>query len=246
MAQIFTVNLPTERVYRSPAPQSEIAEIREMFEEIGMRYMVYQPTPYYEAVKRVMDVLIAGLFIVLVMSWLFPIVALLIKLSSKGPILFVQKRTGKRGASFSCLKFRTMVVNDDADTRQATDKDDRITWVGRFLRATHIDETPQFFNVLRGDMSIIGPRPHMLFHTRFYGQAIPYYHLRHEVLPGMTGMAQIKGYVGEINAERELRKRIQWDIYYLKNRSVGLDIAILFTTIAQVFIKGFQIIGTKY
>lgn len=245
MAQIFTINLPSDRPQRIPAPQSEIAEIREMFEEIGQRYMVYQPAPYYETLKRTMDIIVASLFILLVMSWLLPLVAIFIKLTSRGPIFFVQKRTGKRGADFDCLKFRTMYVNDEADTKQATANDKRITLAGKFLRATHLDETPQFFNVLRGDMSIIGPRPHMLYHTRFYAQSIPYYHLRHEVLPGMTGMAQIKGYIGEINAERELRKRVQWDIYYLKNRSVSLDIQILLTTFGQVFVKGFQLIGNK-
>ena len=141
---------------------------------------------------------------------------------------------------FDCFKFRTMYVNDEADTKQATSNDKRITLVGKFLRLTHLDETPQFFNVLLGDMSIVGPRPHMLYHTRYYAQTIPYYNLRHEAVPGMTGMAQIKGYIGEINMERELRKRIQWDIYYLKNRSIWLDITIVFTTFAQVIVKGVQ------
>jgi putative colanic acid biosynthesis UDP-glucose lipid carrier transferase len=241
MTQIYPISLPTQRIQRPPAPQSEIAEIREMFEEIGHRYMVYQPASYYEAFKRITDVVLSAVFLMFLMSWLLPIVALLIKIGSKGPVFFVQKRTGKRGVDFSCLKFRTMYVNDEADTRQATNGDARITWIGRLLRLTHIDETPQFFNVLRGEMSIVGPRPHMLYHTRFYAQAIPYYNLRHEVKPGMTGMAQIKGYIGEINAERELRKRVQWDVYYLKNRSVWLDIRIFMTTIGQVFIKGFQL-----
>lgn len=200
--------------------------------------MVYQPPAYYSALKRAMDVTISMTFILLVMSWLYPIVALLIKLTSKGPVFFIQKRTGYKGMEFDCFKFRTMYVNDDADTKQATSNDKRITPVGKFLRLTHMDETPQFFNVLLGDMSIVGPRPHMLYHTRYYAQFIPYYNLRHEAVPGMTGMAQIKGYIGEINLERELRKRVQWDVYYLKNRSVWLDISIVFTTFAQVIVKG--------
>ncbi len=216
-----------------------------MFSEINQRYMVYQPSAYYYTVKRIMDVMIAMTFITLIMSWLYPIVAMLIKLTSRGPVFFIQKRTGKRGEEFDCFKFRTMYINEDADTRQATHGDKRITLIGKFLRLTHIDETPQFLNVLLGDMSIIGPRPHMLYHTRYYAKRIPYYNLRHEAQPGMTGMAQIKGYIGETNMERELRKRVQWDIYYLKNRSIWLDIKILFTTVGQVFYKGLNIFSKK-
>lgn len=223
--------------FRVNVPQTETTEIREMFREMNQRYMVYDPPAYYHMVKRGMDMVVAGIFLVLVMSWLFPLIALFIKLTSKGPVFFIQKRTGHKGKTFRCFKFRTMYVNADADKKQATANDKRITPVGKFLRMTHLDETAQFINVLRGDMSIIGPRPHMLYHTRYYGQFIPYYNLRHEATPGMTGMAQIKGYIGEINMERELRKRVQWDVYYLKNRSIGLDIKILFSTFAQVVAK---------
>ena len=240
MEQSFVIKLPHTQPSRSAAPQSEITEMREMFREINHRYMVYQPSPYYAAVKRVMDILISMTFILLVMSWLYPIIALLIKLSSKGPVFFIQKRTGYKGIEFDCFKFRTMRVNADADLKQATANDKRITKVGKFLRATHLDETAQFFNVLLGDMSIVGPRPHMLYHTRYYSQFIPYYNLRHEAIPGMTGMAQIKGFIGEINVERELRKRIQWDVYYLKHRSISRDIIIIFSTFFQVFAKTFS------
>lgn len=239
MEHPFVVKLPTSQPSRPAAPQSDITEIREMFREINHRYMVYQPSPYYAVVKRVMDIVISMTFILLVMSWLYPIVALLIKLTSKGPVFFIQKRTGYKGIEFDCFKFRTMYVNADADTKQATSNDKRITPIGKFLRLTHLDETPQFFNVLLGDMSIVGPRPHMLYHTRHYAQFIPYYNLRHEAVPGMTGMAQIKGYIGEINIERELRKRIQWDVYYLKHRSIMMDISIIFSTFGQVFAKAF-------
>ncbi len=245
MEQPFVIKLPTKQTIKQASPQSDIAEIREMFREINHRYMVYQPPAYYAAIKRAMDIAISMIFIILVMSWIFPIVALLIKLTSKGPVFFIQKRTGYKGADFDCLKFRTMYVNADADTKQATSNDKRITPVGKFLRLTHLDETPQFFNVLLGDMSIVGPRPHMLYHTTYYSQFIPYYNLRHEVVPGMTGMAQIKGYIGEISIERELRKRVQWDVYYLKNRSIWLDISIIFTTFAQVIVKGIQGIFKK-
>lgn len=245
MEHPFAIKIPVTQPTRQQAPQSDVAEMREMFREISHRYMVYQPASYYAPVKRAMDIAVSMTFLLLVMSWVYPLVALLIKLTSKGPVFFIQKRTGHKGVEFDCFKFRTMYVNADADTKQATTGDKRITPVGKFLRLTHLDETPQFFNVLLGDMSIVGPRPHMLYHTRHYSQFIPYYNLRHEAVPGMTGMAQIKGFIGEINAERELRKRVQWDIYYLKNRSVWLDIVIIFTTFAQVIGKGIEGIFKK-
>ncbi|MBN9484496.1 MAG: hypothetical protein BGO70_03895 [Bacteroidetes bacterium 43-93] len=237
MEQPFVIKFQAAPKLRQAEPQTEVAELREMFREINHRYMVYQPSSYYAFVKRAMDIMVSLTFIALVMSWVYPIVALLIKLTSKGPVFFIQKRTGYKGIEFDCFKFRTMYINADADTKQATTGDKRITTVGKFLRLTHLDETPQFFNVLLGDMSIVGPRPHMLYHTHYYAQFIPYYNLRHEAVPGMTGMAQIKGYIGEITVERELRKRVQWDVYYLKNRSIGLDIKIIFTTFAQVIGK---------
>ena len=168
MEQPFVIKLPLTQPSKATAQQSDINEIREMFREINHRYMVYQPSPYYAAVKRVMDIFISMTFILLVMSWVYPIVALLIKLTSRGPVFFIQKRTGYKGIEFDCFKFRTMYVNADADTKQATSNDKRITPVGKFLRATHLDETAQFLNVLMGDMSIVGTRPHMLYHTRHY------------------------------------------------------------------------------
>jgi putative colanic acid biosynthesis UDP-glucose lipid carrier transferase len=246
MEQPIIINFPGEREIKRNTPSpSDITEMREMFQEMDQRYIIYQPSSYYYTIKRIMDIAIALVFIILIMSWLYPIVALLIKLTSKGPVFFIQKRTGYKGMEFDCLKFRTMYVNDDAHIKQASSNDSRITFIGKLLRLTHLDETPQFFNVLKGDMSIIGPRPHMLYHTDYYSQRIPYYNLRHEVQPGMTGMAQIKGYIGEINIERELRKRIQWDIYYLKNRSIGLDIKIFFITTGHVFLKFLNIFSKK-
>ncbi len=246
MEQPVVINFPVEREIRqNTPPPSDINEMREMFHEMSQRYIVYQPSSYYYSIKRTMDIIISIMFILLVMSWLYPIIALLIKLTSKGPVLFIQKRTGYKGVEFDCLKFRTMYVNDDAHTKQASSNDSRITFIGKLLRLTHLDETPQFFNVLLGDMSLIGPRPHMLFHTAYYSQRIPYYNLRHEAQPGMTGMAQIKGYIGEINMERELRKRIQWDIYYLKNRSIWLDLKIFMITIGHVFLKILHVFSKK-
>jgi lipopolysaccharide/colanic/teichoic acid biosynthesis glycosyltransferase len=218
-----------------------MAELREMFGEINQRYLVDDPSGFYLTTKRIFDIAVSFVFIVAVLSWLYPIIALLIKLTSKGPVLFIQERTGYLGLEFDCYKFRTMYVNSEADTLQATDRDKRITPIGHFLRMSHMDELPQLFNVLLGDMSIVGPRPHMLYHTRYYAKSIPYYNLRHNAVPGMTGMAQIKGYIGEIAVERELRKRIQWDIYYLKNRNGWLDFKIFFITIGQVIGKALHI-----
>lgn len=242
---IFKIPSAPDRTGKLVPVHSDTAEIREMFREISQRYMVYQQPSFYFRTKRIMDITLSMTFVVLIMSWLLPIVALLIKLTSRGPVFFIQKRTGHKGIEFDCFKFRTMYVNKDADVKQATANDKRITPVGKFLRLTHLDETPQLFNVLLGDMSVVGPRPHMLYHTRHYAQTIPYYNLRHEAIPGMTGMAQIKGYLGEITIDRELRKRIQWDIYYLKNRSVGMDIKILVITVLQVFQKAFSVFGKK-
>ena len=205
-------------------------------------YLDHKPSSLYFITKRAMDVVISSVFILGIMSWLTPVLAILIKLSSKGPVFFVQKRTGLYGAEFNCFKFRTMFVNDDADVMQVSINDKRITGIGKFLRITHLDETAQFINVLLGDMSIVGPRPHMLYHTKNYSEWVPYYNLRLEVKPGMTGMAQIKDYIGEINGERELRKRIQWDIYYLKHRSIALDFGILFSTAGKVVAKCYQLV----
>jgi len=246
MEQQIFFNIPLQRSQRPTVPPTtEIGDIREMFIDMNQRYMVYEPSSYYYTIKRLMDISFSMVFILLIMSWLLPIVALLIKLTSKGPVFFIQKRTGFKGIAFDCFKFRTMYINDEADTKQASSGDKRITPIGKFLRLTHIDETPQFFNVMLGDMSIIGPRPHMLYHTRYYSQRIPYYNLRHEVQPGMTGMAQIKGYVGEINMERELRKRVQWDIYYMKNQSILLDLKILLSTGGCVLSKMLKVFSSK-
>jgi putative colanic acid biosynthesis UDP-glucose lipid carrier transferase len=234
-----------EQPQLAPAPQSAISNIRYMFQEIDQLYLDHRPATYYYSAKRIIDIAISSVFILTVMTWLTPILALLIKLTSKGSVFFIQKRTGLNGVEFNCYKFRTMFINEDADIKQVAINDKRITTIGKFLRITHLDETAQFFNVLLGDMSIVGPRPHMVYHTQYYSEVIPYYNLRLEVKPGMTGMAQIKDYIGEINGERELRKRIQWDIYYMKNRSMVLDIQILITTGFKVFKKAFGMFGGK-
>ncbi len=166
MKQNATLELPLNKVQSPSIPQTDMASIRFMFMEINQQYLDHQPSAFYATAKRVMDLTISLLFIVLIMSWVTPILALLIKLTSKGPVFFIQKRTGYMGVDFNCIKFRTMYVNDDADLKQVSINDKRITKLGKFLRITHLDEMPQFFNVLSGSMSIVGPRPHMLYHTK--------------------------------------------------------------------------------
>src|ERR1044072_9282397 len=139
------INLPIEQRPQAPVPQTEIAELREMFREIKQRYLVDDAAPLYLNAKRIMYFTVSLIFIICFLSWLYPIVALLIKLTSRGPVLFIQKRTGHLGLEFDCFKFRTMYVNEHADVRQASARDKRITPVGRFLRVTHLDETPQLF-----------------------------------------------------------------------------------------------------
>lgn len=187
--------------------------------------------------KRIFDMAFSALVIVFVLSWVVPVLAILIKLNSRGPVFFVQWRSGKDNKKFQCYKFRTLSVNADAHLKQVTMNDSRITPLGRFLRKTNLDELPQFFNVFKGDMSVIGPRPHMLLHTDAFAKITEEYMVRHFVKPGVTGWAQIQGYRGEIKEEAQLRKRIEHDIWYLENWSLWLDIRIVFLTI-YLSIKG--------
>jgi putative colanic acid biosynthesis UDP-glucose lipid carrier transferase len=179
----------------------------------------------------------SGAVMLFILSWLIPLLALLVKLESRGPVFFVQHRTGRNNETFRCLKFRSMYVNNDANSKQATRNDRRFTKIGRILRKTNLDEMPQFFNVFMGDMSIVGPRPHMLKHTEEYSAIIQKYMIRHFLKPGITGWAQVNGYRGEITDELHLRKRIEHDIWYMENWSVYLDLRIIFLTVFNT-IKG--------
>lgn len=185
--------------------------------------------------KRLFDIIFSLIVIIFLLSWLVPIMALLIKLTSKGPVFFVQLRSGKDNNSFRCFKFRTLRINGDADSKQVTRDDNRITWLGKFLRKSSMDELPQFFNVLMGDMSVVGPRPHMLKHTEDYSRILNEYMIRHFVKPGVTGWAQVCGFRGEIKNEEELRNRIEHDIWYLENWSLWLDFRIIFLTLYVTF-----------
>jgi Undecaprenyl-phosphate glucose phosphotransferase len=188
-------------------------------------------------VKRTFDIGFSFLIIVLLLSWLLPILSILIKLDSKGPVFFLQKRTGKNNKDFWCLKLRTMRVNDDANYKQATKGDDRITKLGQFLRKTSLDELPQFINVFLGDMSIVGPRPHMLTHTEKYSQVIDKFMHRHLIKPGITGLAQAKGYRGETKSLLLMKNRVKLDRFYVENWTMLLDLKIVVLTIMSM-IKG--------
>ena len=175
--------------------------------------------------------------IIFILSWLFPILALIIKSTSKGPVLFKQKRSGIDNIVFNCYKFRSMTQSLDADSKQATKGDSRITKIGAFMRRTSLDEFPQFINVFFGEMSIVGPRPHMLFHTEEYSKLIKKYMVRQLVKPGITGLAQVRGFRGETRKLKDMEGRVRLDVWYIENWSLILDVNIILLTIRNA-IKG--------
>ena len=183
--------------------------------------------------KRLLDVFISFFFILFVLSWLIPIMAVLISMDSRGPIFFRQRRIGRGGRSFYCLKFRTMFPNQDCHTRQAERDDLRITRIGKMLRKTNIDEFPQFINVLLGEMSLVGPRPHMYADCNRFSQVVLGYKFRNMVKPGITGLAQVKGYHGPAVTYESIFRRFQWDAFYVRNASLWLDFRIVRNTVAQ-------------
>lgn len=187
--------------------------------------------------KRFLDVVISFFVVVFILSWLIPLLGLLIYLESKGPIIFSQLRSGKNNKNFRCYKFRSMKVNIESDEKQASKNDARITKVGRFIRKTSLDEFPQFINVLKGEMSLVGPRPHMVKHTSDYSKIVDQFMVRQFLKPGITGWAQINGYRGEITDPEQIKMRVSSDLWYLENWNIWLDIRIIFLTVYKV-IKG--------
>lgn len=181
--------------------------------------------------KRSFDIVFSIVIIIGLLSWLTPLLAILITLESKGPVFFRQTRNGIDNREFYCYKFRSMAPNQNADDVQATKNDMRITKIGRFIRKTSIDELPQFYNVLFGTMSVVGPRPHMVKHTNEYATSVDKYMVRHFVKPGITGLAQVRGYRGEIENDTDIQNRIKFDIFYIENWSLFLDIKIMVQTI---------------
>lgn len=188
-------------------------------------------------IKRAFDILFSIIIIFGVLSWLIPILAIFIKSESKGPIFFKQKRNGLNYREFNCFKFRSMTLNEIADIEQVSKNDPRITKIGRFIRKTSIDELPQFFNVFLGDMSVVGPRPHMVSHTEMYAKKVDKFMVRHFIKPGITGLAQTNGYRGEVESEKDIINRVKYDIFYLENWSLTLDIKIVFLTVLNA-VKG--------
>lgn len=185
--------------------------------------------------KRAADIFLSTFVILGLLSWLIPIMAVLIKLDSKGPVFFLQKRNKRGGRIFNCIKFRSMIENDDADLLQAAPDDERITKLGRFLRNHFIDELPQFFNVWIGDMSFIGPRPHMVNDNNKYEEIIEFYNYRHKVKPGITGLSQAMGYVGETRNIQAMKDRVHLDIFYVRHWSLRLDMKIFWHTLRKMF-----------
>ena len=186
--------------------------------------------------KRVFDLAVAGLVTVSVLIWLIPLLALLIKMTSPGPALFVQTRNGRNGRVFPCLKFRTMTYEANARFRQATKNDQRVTRIGQFLRRTNLDEMPQFLNVLAGHMSVVGPRPHPIPLDTQHWNTLPGYAHRYTVRPGITGLAQARGARGETDELYKMKIRVRYDHLYIRRQSTRLDIKICWWTVkAAVF-----------
>lgn len=204
--------------------------------EVFANYASPLEEPLNRLVKRFFDIIVSIIALTFALL-LLPIVAIAIKVQSPGPLLFRQRRTGMDGKDFWCLKFRSMHVNADSDRRQATKDDPRKFPFGNFMRKTNIDELPQFWNVLRGDMSIVGPRPHMLAHTEQYSALISKYMVRHFVKPGITGWAQVTGFRGETSELWQMEGRVERDIYYIKHWSIWLDLRIVWMTAKSIFIS---------
>lgn len=190
--------------------------------------------PFIKNFKRIFDFIFSLLVVILVLSWLTPLMAFLIKLESRGPVFFKQSRPGIDEQEFLCYKYRSMQLNITTE-KEASRNDPRVTRIGRFIRKTSIDELPQFFNVLLGDMSVVGPRPHLWSQNKTYGNKIKKYMVRHYVKPGITGLAQVKGCRGEIETDEDMINRIKFDVYYIENWSLLMDVKIIIQTVVNIF-----------
>lgn len=186
-------------------------------------------------IKRIFDICFSLMTCIFILSWMLPILWIIIRLDSKGPLFFKQKRDGRNGKQFYCYKLRSMRVNSQANILSASKNDEKITKVGAFLRRTSLDEMPQFWNVLKGDMSVVGPRPHMNLHTKKYEIEVDNYLIRNSVKPGITGLAQISGFRGEVIKKSDIKNRVRLDIFYIENWTFILDIKIIVKTLFNVF-----------
>jgi putative colanic acid biosynthesis UDP-glucose lipid carrier transferase len=182
-------------------------------------------------IKRSFDIFFSLVVIIGILSWLTPLIGFLIKIESKGPVFFKQKRNGLDYKEFYCYKFRSMKPNPEAHLHQIRKGDPRVTRIGKFIRKTSIDELPQFINVLKGEMSVVGPRPHMVSHTHMYAEKIDKFMVRHFIKPGITGLAQVSGFRGEVEDDNFIKNRVKYDIYYLENWSILMDLRIVFKTV---------------
>ncbi len=191
----------------------------------------YLQSKYWNTSKRKLDIFFSLMVVVFILSWMYPLLYILIKLESKGPLIFKQKRSGLKQEYFTCYKFRSMEINDYTDILPSFNKDPRITKIGGFIRKSSIDELPQFINVLKGDMTIVGPRPHMISDTDSFNKISSNFYMRHQVKPGITGLAQINNCRGQINSMLDLRNRLRYDLFYIKNASLLLDLKIIYRTV---------------
>ena len=219
--------IPDEKQMLSPNVKFEFYDYIPV---ISLRNIL-QDESYNKVIKRAFDLVFSLIIIISVLSWLVPIMAVLIKLDSRGPLFFVQKRNGLNYKDFNCYKFRSMELNDTADMELTSKNDMRITKIGRFIRKTSIDELPQFINVFLGKMSVVGPRPHMVSVANIYAAKVDKFMVRHFVKPGITGLAQTKGYRGEVEKDGDIINRVKYDIFYIENWSLLLDIKIILITI---------------
>jgi putative colanic acid biosysnthesis UDP-glucose lipid carrier transferase len=205
----------------------------EMFPVLSLqKTILHEPTT--KIFKRAFDIFFAVVVILLLLSWLVPLLAIIIKIESKGPVFFKQGRPGLDEEEFHCYKFRSMKLNGTTE-KEASKNDPRVTKLGRFMRKTSIDELPQFLNVLLGDMSVVGPRPHLWSQNKLYGNRIKKYMVRHYVKPGITGLAQVKGFRGEIETDEDMINRIKFDVFYIENWSLILDLKIIVQTVVNIF-----------
>ena len=189
---------------------------------------------FNQILKRSFDIIFSFLVSIIFLSWMIPIFGLLIKISSKGPVFFIQNREGLKGTYFKCIKFRTMIINSESDSKWADDNDERLTKIGKFLRLSALDEMPQFLNVFFGEMSVVGPRPHPINLNKEYETKITMYNKRHRFKPGITGLAQAKGFSGFIYGLNNMRERVKMDVFYFKKWSLVLDVKIVFMTVVKM------------
>jgi putative colanic acid biosynthesis UDP-glucose lipid carrier transferase len=222
--------------YTQARKREQSAARREAQQKIRRLQRSYLANPYWRHSKRGFDLAVSSMVILFVLSWMYPLLFVLIKLESSGPIIFKQKRNGLDLKPFWCLKFRSMRLNEDADTLPVQHGDTRITRVGHFIRKYSIDELPQFINVLKGEMSVVGPRPHMLSETNQFNKVSADFYKRHEVKPGITGLAQIRDCRGEISSKYDLTDRLKYDLFYIRKASFGYDFMIVYKTFVKMLL----------